>query len=297
MTLSFTACASTSDTCAPESLQDCQQSEPGAIVAFPMYDFEPLRRFNDEFWAAIAQRLVQLGIQEVPRQLSRNLPLDSIWLNQEMLLSQTCGYPLYRELRESVRVVATPKYSVPGCRGAFHSSFVVVRAEEPGQELTHFRGRRCVINSLDSNSGANLLRDLVAPLALNSRFFESVSISGSHYASLSSVANGGADVAAIDCVTYAHLKRFESALIRRTKVIAQTVDSPGLPLITAASTPLETVLALQAALRDIASGAAHLEFCKALFLDGFEFISQQEYYDFVADVEERAISLGYPQLA
>ncbi|HEY9758558.1 MAG TPA: PhnD/SsuA/transferrin family substrate-binding protein [Oculatellaceae cyanobacterium] len=296
MTLNFAACTSTSDTCDRKGLQDRQQSEPGTIVAFPMYDFEPLQRFNDEFWAAIKQRLVQSGIQEVPSQLTRSLSLDSIWLNQEMLLSQTCGYPLYRELRESVRVVATPKYSVPGCHGAFHRSFVVVRAEESGQELSHFRGRRCVINSFDSNSGANLLRDLVAPLALNSRFFESVSISGSHYASLSRVANGGADVAAIDCVTYAHLKRFDSALIERTKVIAQTVESPGLPLITAVSTPLETVLALQAALRDIASGAAHSEFCKALFLDGFEFIPQQEYYDFIAAVDERAISLGYPQL-
>ena len=53
----------------------------------------------------------------------------------------------------------------------------------------------------------NLLRAAIAPLSDGTPFFESVVLSGSHRRSVAMVVAGVADVAAIDCVTFAHLQR------------------------------------------------------------------------------------------
>jgi ABC-type phosphate/phosphonate transport system substrate-binding protein len=267
------------------------------IAALPMYDFETLHHFNDELWAAVAQRLVRHGVQGIPSRLTRDLALHDIWRHEQLLLAQTCGYPLYSDLRESVRVVATPKYSVPGCRGVFHRSFIVARADDAGERLEDFRGRHGVVNSYDSNSGANLFRLSIAPLARNSRFFAEISVTGSHYESLERVVNKTADMAAIDCVTYAHLQSLSPALVRCTKIIERTSESPGLPFITAASTSPAVVLALQTALREIEIDDALAPIRQALFLEGFEFVSQEEYYRQIGAIEKGALAQGYAHMA
>ena len=49
------------------------------------------------------------------------------------------------------------------------------------------------------------------------------------------------DVAALDCVSFAHLRRFEGALAAGLRVVAWSPDSPSLPLITARTTDASSV--------------------------------------------------------
>ncbi|TIT56391.1 MAG: phosphate ABC transporter substrate-binding protein, partial [Mesorhizobium sp.] len=69
--------------------------------------------------------------------------------------------------------------------------------------------------------------------------------------SIVAIAEGSADVAAIDCESWALAKRFEPAA-REVKVVGWTKRRKGLPFITARATPPETVAALREAIADSA---------------------------------------------
>ena len=107
-----------------------------------MYDFSWLRRANDTFWAAVARELRSRGVQAVPQHLDSARPLDAIWRNSNLLLAQTCGYPLITSLSGRVSLVATPVYDLPGCFGATHRSLVVVRAGAAFGDVGALRGTR-----------------------------------------------------------------------------------------------------------------------------------------------------------
>ena len=116
------------------------------------------------------------------------------------------------------------------------------------RSLETFRGAVAAVNGWDSNTGMNLFRATIAPVAVRAPFFASVVVTGSHLASLEVVADGRADLAAIDCVTYGLVKRLRSGLIDRTAIIAGSPLSPGLPFIASALLPLSTIAAVREAL-------------------------------------------------
>jgi ABC-type phosphate/phosphonate transport system substrate-binding protein len=266
------------------------------IAALPMYDLVGLEAANDALWTAIAQRLTAAGVEGAPERLTRSRPLEAVWTDPGLLLGQTCGYPLVTALGGQVRLVATPKYGAQGCDGALYRSAVVVRRADPAQGLADLRGRRAAVNDLGSNSGMNLLRAEVAPLAHGAPFFGHVAITGAHAASVQAVAEAEADVAAIDCVTFAHLQRLRPRMTQGLRVLAWTTATPGLPLIAAATTDAALLAALRQALAAVARDPALAAVRATLLLDGFE-ILPQEAYDTILALERDAISRGYPILA
>jgi ABC-type phosphate/phosphonate transport system substrate-binding protein len=265
------------------------------IAALPMYDFPELVPAHDALWAAIADRLRAAGIDTVPETLTRTEDLLSLWRDPGLVLGQTCGYPLMTTLAGRARVVATPIYRAPGCTGAFHRSAIIVAAGNDATDLTALRGRRCAVNGWDSNTGMNLLRAMVAPLAGGSRFFGSIMVSGSHRRSVELIAAGDADLAAIDAVTLALLTRIDPALVAATRLLVWSPSSPCLPMVTAAGTDTRSIEALRRALADIAADPALSPIRDALMLDGFERLGVDAYTP-VLGFERRAVSLGYPHL-
>ena len=265
------------------------------IAALPMYDFPELREATDAFWAAIVARLDQAGIP-APTALLRGPAIDDVWAHPALLLAQTCGYPLVTTLKERVCLVATPCYSAPGCEGAFYRSAIVVRADDPAANLAALRGRRCAVNEAGSNSGMNLLRAVIAPLAAGAtRFFGSVTLTGAHAASIRAVAGGQADVAAIDCVTWAHMQHLRPAETRRLRVLEWTAATPCLPLITSMRTDQATLHALRQALADIAADPELTAVKAALRLAGFALLTRGD-YDAILDLERQAQQAGYQAL-
>jgi hypothetical protein len=81
-------------------------------------------------------------------------------------------------------------------------------------------------------------------------------LTGAHVASVAAVAGGHADLAAIDCVTWAHLKRWRPEATGKLRVLAWTAAMPGLPLITASGTPDETRRILADVLDEVAADPA-----------------------------------------
>lgn len=201
------------------------------LASLPMYG---IRRADVELlWQGISRWLRHEGVTESPTMLSWPERLEAHWRNPALLLSQTCGYPLQETLGEAVEVVGAFSYLADGCTGFDYRSWLVVRAQEPGRDIDAFAGRRVAYNSEDSHSGYNALRALVAPLADNGRFFSATYHSGSHYHSLLAIKQRAADIAAIDCVTLALLRRAEPQIMDGLRIIGATQAAPGLPLISA----------------------------------------------------------------
>ncbi len=94
----------------------------------------------------------------------------------------------------------------------------------------------------------NLLRHAVAPLADGRPFFASVVETGGHLASLEALLDDRADVAAIDCVTFAFVLDHLPQLARGVVEIGIDAESPGLPLIASKRVPPDGIEALRSAL-------------------------------------------------
>jgi ABC-type phosphate/phosphonate transport system substrate-binding protein len=263
------------------------------VASLPMYDFPELRGAHDALWTALTVRLEAAGMKDVPPRLNRDLPHREGWRHPALLFSQGCEYPLAASFADCVRLVATPMYSAVGCEGARYRSAIVVRGA--GGTLGDFRGRRCVINEPDSNSGMNLLRAAVAPLAEGGRFFGSVVVSGSHLSSVKMVACGEADIAAIDCVSFAHAQRFYPSVVGQLRILDWTAASPSLPFITARSANDATVRMLRSALADVLDDDGLASVRAQLLLSGVE-LQPTEGFDEVLRLERRAAEMGYPTL-
>ena len=107
---------------------------------------------------------------------------------------------------------------------------------------------------------------------------------------------GRADLAAIDCVTYAALARYTPQATDGLCIVATTETYPGLPLITAKGTSAAELALLQSALRALLASAEAAPTLQALNIVGFE-VPASGIYQRCVEMRESAQSLGYPLLA
>jgi ABC-type phosphate/phosphonate transport system substrate-binding protein len=259
-----------------------------------MYDWPEVSHAVDRLWKGVANRFRDASFA-APDRLDRRASFQDVWHEPGLLLSQTCGYPYVKGLRGKVALVGAPVYDAPGCTGATYRSFLIVRRDDPATSVAMLRGRRAAINGRDSQSGFSALRATVAPFAGGGRFFGTVIVSGAHRASIRAVADGSADVAATDAVCWAMAQRHEPAAFAKLRVLAQSPIAPSLPFITAVSRdPVERATLLDALRQTIASRQAF--FRKELLLIDVAATTDRA-YDRIAEIEQRAVQLGYPEVA
>jgi ABC-type phosphate/phosphonate transport system substrate-binding protein len=265
------------------------------VAGLPMYDFPHLQAAHDALWTAIAERLTALGCRGVPRQLTRDRSHRDLLRHPLLLFGQTCEYPLAISHPGKVALVGTPCYTAPGCAGPTYSSVVIVRADDTVEQLAGLRNRRCVVNEWDSNSGMNLFRAVIAAISDGAPFFKSVVQSGSHRNSVEQVAQGHADVAAVDCVSFAHLQRVSPEDVAKLRVLCRTPASPSLPFITARATDEVTIRALRSALADVLSDTTLAAVRAQLMLDDIDF-KPDPHFTAVRHLERDAVASSYPNL-
>ncbi|MAB00579.1 MAG: phosphate ABC transporter substrate-binding protein [Stappia sp.] len=265
----------------------------GAPVAgLPMYDWPELRDLNDRWWSVLRDALREEGFA-APAALARALSLEDLWLHPGLLVGQTCGLPYVRHLQGRVDLLGAPAYRLSGCRPGHYCSVVVVRADDDVGELCGLRGRRLAFNHPGSQSGEGALRHMVAPLAGGAPFFSQVLATGSHRAALRAVADGAADAAAIDAVSF-ELARLHEPATGKLRVLVRTPETPGLPLITASRPPrevekLRNAVALSIGQLDAGTRAG-------LLLEGFVPFTPDD-YRVISGRDAGAAALGYPDLA
>lgn len=259
------------------------------VAALPNYYSNPPAL--EAFWRAVRARLAAAGLQHLPERLTWPTDLRAHWRDPALLLGQTCGYPLVTELTGEVQVVGSLVYHAPGCSGVRNRSQLVVREDDPASTLEQFRGRTVAYNGQDSQSGYNALRALVAPLAADGRFFGRSVEAGYHLKAAEAVRDGQADIASIDCVSLAGFRRYLPDSVRGLRVLGETDDFVGLPLITARTTDAATLALLRQALRDTIADPAQAAVCADLMLAGFEPLGYEAYAKHLA-MRDGAYALG-----
>jgi len=135
---------------------------------------------------------------------------------------------LVKALAGRVQLVATPVFSVDGCAGGDYWS-ISGRQDRAWCHVARRMPRTARgVQQPRLDSGMNLLRSAVAPLAGGRPFFASVIETGGHLASLQALLDDRADVAAIDCVTFAFVLDQLAHLGRGVVEIGTTRSAPGL---------------------------------------------------------------------
>ncbi|MFC3532231.1 phosphate/phosphite/phosphonate ABC transporter substrate-binding protein [Vogesella facilis] len=230
-----------------------------------------------ELWGALRQRLQAGGLAELPATLMQPDDYLAHWRAPQLLLSQSCGYPVAALLADTVTVLGAFHYEVPGCRGYHYSSQLLVRHDDPRQQLADFRGARAACNEAHSQSGYHALRSLVAALPQPQPFFSEVRFSGGHRYSARLVADGSTDIAALDCVSAWLLAREEPQVFAQLRCIGHSALVPGLPLITGRHTPPAVVQLLRQSLADCVADPALQATLQLLRIRGFTPLSNDDY--------------------
>ena len=195
----------------------------------------------------------------------------------------------------SCSLIATPHYGAEGCEGGKYASVVVVAQDVPATDVLHMSGAVCVVNGPESHSGMNALRALIAPTSRDGRFFSKVRVSGSHAASLAMLRNREADVASIDCVTYALLESYRPQALSGTRMLGWTYRAPAIPYVTRSDADDNIVARMRCALHDIFDNPDFRTTRQALYLKSLEVLPVQV-YEQITELQVFSARAGYPVL-
>lgn len=197
-----------------------------------MYDWPEVAEATDALWAALRDSLRLAGF-DPPETLTRADDPKVLWRDPDLLLGQTCGLPFALGMCGDADLVATPCHAAKGCNGPLYRSALIVRRDDPAETLAELEGRRSAINARHSYSGYAAFGAAIARAFGSHPPFSGIVATGGHRASVAAVAEGRADIAAIDCISWALAERHDRHHTIGLRILGWTDPAPGLPLITA----------------------------------------------------------------
>ncbi|KAI1361891.1 ABC-type phosphate/phosphonate transport system, periplasmic component [Xylaria arbuscula] len=176
------------------------------------------------------------------------LDLHTLWRHPALLFAQTCWGPMEKGLAQYVQRLGQQDYSgVEGGMTSLYSSAVIARRVDdlhvpappdgkPNLPIEFLRGKRFAYNSTDSMSGYLCLGKDLPLWGEDMNMFSGCIETGGHRNSIIAVAEGRADVASVDCLTWHLARRFE-LLSEAVAVVGWTSLREGLPFIASISIP------------------------------------------------------------
>jgi ABC-type phosphate/phosphonate transport system substrate-binding protein len=172
------------------------------------------------------------------------LDLDVLWRHPALLIAGTCWGPMELGLQHHVQVIGHSNYDgVAGGAGSLYSSAILARKGEGARAavpeageailpLSVFREKKLAFNEHRSMSGYLALKRDLEAIGQSLGLFAELTETGAHRASVIAVAEGEADVAAIDCKSWMLAERHEPAA-KDLHVVGWTSRRRGLPFIRA----------------------------------------------------------------
>ncbi|MTI44908.1 hypothetical protein E1178_14950 [Roseibium hamelinense] len=260
-----------------------------------MYDWPQFAQHTRSLEAAIAESVfTELGLVDgTYEDATDHTDLTDLWMSPDLLVAQTCGYPLVTQLVDQVVPLGIPHYDAPGCEAERYVSHIIVRCDDELVGLQDLCGKVAVVNGPDSQSGYNAFRHAIAPLAGGQPYFAGVLQSGSHLKSLKAVAASRADVCCVDAICWEYTMRTLPELAQQLRPIARTQSVPGLPLVTSKHRSEKEISALGAVLAEVFSCSKTEESRRNLGICGFTHCSFTDYAP-ILQMKHEAEMLGYP---
>jgi ABC-type phosphate/phosphonate transport system substrate-binding protein len=199
------------------------------IASLGMYDFGAATAANDRLWALIRDGLRSAGHPAPDALIRGEAAFWPAWESPDLVLSQTCGYPFRAKLHDKVTYIGTPDYGVEGAPPGFYRSVFVARKADSRRTLVDFGGARFAYNEALSQSGWAAPQTHAASLGLHLPPYVQT---GGHRSSARAVAEGRADIAALDAVTWS-LMQDQDTVVAALRVVGLTSPTPALPYIAA----------------------------------------------------------------
>ena len=195
-----------------------------------MYDLPEVVEHTNAMWSAIGSR-----IPNAPKWLTRpstTEEMHALWRHPELVLGQTCGWPLVTELSGLVKsgalkVVGTFWYHTSHVGGYYSAHHVTTPLGLSA------RNPRSAVNSYESLSG------WVSHAYRNTEAITSVLLTGSHVETLRAIRDDRADMGSIDAVTHDLLLKHRPSELEGVTVSDGELTVPCLPLIT--TRPVEQI--------------------------------------------------------
>jgi ABC-type phosphate/phosphonate transport system substrate-binding protein len=199
------------------------------IATLPMYLWPANRAAHDRLWGLIRDGLRARAIP-APAALDNETDHMTGWARPDLVLSQICNLPYRALFRGKVTLIGAADHALPDTAPGYYHSVFVVRADDPAQTLADTAGYPMAYNEPLSNSGWGVPQQFAAAQGLT---LTPALHTGAHRASLAAVAQGRADLAALDAQTWVCMQRWDP-LAAQVRVIGRTHATPGMTFITAA---------------------------------------------------------------
>ena len=214
------------------------------IASLPMYHRSETRAAHGRMWDLIRKHL---GYG--PSQLTYGIEGIEHWLDPNLLISQTCGMPYRLYLHGKVRLVGAPVWDLDHERDGYYHSVIIARKDSAIESLMDCIGRRLAVNMGISQSGWAAPQNMAMEHGFS---FTDVLETGAHVASARAVAEGAADIAALDIVTWMLIGTHDKSFSHDLKVVCRTPSTPALPYITSMAQEADAIFeATKSAIRDL----------------------------------------------
>ena len=199
------------------------------IAALGMYDRVEVQPSNDRLWALIRDGLRTAGLA-APDALTRGVgAFWPAWGAPDLVLSQTCGFPYRAKLHGKVALIGTPDFGVQGCATGYYRSVFVAAKRDGRHDVMQFDGAGLAFNEDLSQSGWAAPQNFAQAHGLKLR---PTLRTGGHLLSARAVAEGRAEIAALDAITWQMIQRHEP-FAAQLQEVGVTDPTPGLPYISA----------------------------------------------------------------
>ncbi|HZX55039.1 MAG TPA: PhnD/SsuA/transferrin family substrate-binding protein [Ilumatobacteraceae bacterium] len=225
------------------------------VASLAMYPYDHLRPSWDQLWDAVRSRLSF----DAPA-LDWELDPDVAALRDDLVLGQTCGWPLATAMRSAVHVVCTFDCDVEGDDDGSYRSVVVSPIDASLDDIFSRADLRVAVNSVDSLSGWISLRSVAAAHHVT---VDNVEWTGAHADSIVALQDGRCQLASIDAVSWAHLAP------RGLFIVGHGPRIPCLPLVTARSSGLGVRDELRSCIGGAVADASLAEVCATLKIRRF----------------------------
>ena len=263
-----------------------QTSESGARTAdrgdavrwrasFPMYDFAWLSEAHDVLWSEIAGALVRRGWTDVPIALHHQDDVHGLWHEQELLISQSCGWPLVDELEGKVATIGAFEYDIVSADGPTYRSPMMMRAGSTRPTSGQLPALTAAVNSLASLSGWVSL--VHAYPELNGVWRGPLHQTGSHAGSAVAVRDGVADLAMIDAVSLAQFRVGRPDLVEGLVVVGEGPRVPCLPIIGPLSFTSSQIADVRSSIAEALASRRGIDAAKPLLIRAFHVRDYSDY--------------------
>ena len=202
-----------------------------------MYDWPETSSALEVLWSGIKHELEARGI-EAPDKLYHVEEQMPLWTDEALVIGQTCGWPYITKLSNHTVPFARFDYGLKNCPAGAYQSLFIGRSPDDAKYVesheTLLEVSTVAINGEDSQSGFQVFSEISGKPASVTIPSDKRVISGSHRASVRLVAEGSAQIAAIDAVAFELASRHDTDIAQHVAVIGRSKPKPGLPLITSA---------------------------------------------------------------